>query len=289
MTDDPTGAASPGHAVPLAQMVPEALPDDQPTEPLTNPPASPDEIARTDVTLTSSAEAPRENASSSEAPGEEAAVGGQTSGSASEPLEMLPQPPQPSQPLAVPAVEPKPAPVGETTETVLLLQRTLQRLQRLEDKFDSKIRNDESREAIVDRLHAEVQEYRADLLLKVLKPVLLDLIALHDDIGKIVALAAAPNSDLEKRLLHQVQGFQKDIEDILYRHGVEQYRCPGNEFDPRRQRAARTMPAPHPDLESKVTDRLRVGFACGEKVLRPEHVVVLVKPQPVSPLGGSSR
>jgi len=180
-------------------------------------------------------------------------------------------------------------PAAVVPETLDLLQAVLLRLDRLEAKFDVKIRTDGAREAIVDRLHAELQEHRADMLLKVLKPVLLDLITLHDDLGKILALAATPDSDLEKRLLYQLGGLRKDVEDILYRQGVELFTCPGNDFDPRRQRASRTLSAPHPDLEGKVAERLRTGFAVGDKVLRPELVAVLVKPQSPNPVGGPVR
>ena len=53
--------------------------------------------------------------------------------------------------------------------------------------FEREARAEATREKVVDRLHAELQEYKQDLLLKVMRPVFVDLIQLHDDIGKMVA------------------------------------------------------------------------------------------------------
>jgi molecular chaperone GrpE len=143
------------------------------------------------------------------------------------------------------------------------------RLDSLQSAFDREIRAESTREKVVDRLHAELQEYKNDLLLNVLRPVFVDLIQLHDDIGKIVASQAedTPSVDL-------MRGFQQGIEDILYRQGVEPFELEDDAFDPRRQRAFSTLPTEDPDLNKRVADRLRKGFRIGEKVIRPEIVSV---------------
>src|SRR5689334_17613327 len=61
-----------------------------------------------------------------------------------------------------------------------------QRLIGLQTLFDREIRAEATRERIVDRLHAELQDYKQDLLLKVQRPMFVDLIQLHDDIGKMI-------------------------------------------------------------------------------------------------------
>ena len=48
------------------------------------------------------------------------------------------------------------------------------------------IRAEATRERVIDRLHAELQEYKQDFLLKVQRPIFIDLIQLHDDIGKMI-------------------------------------------------------------------------------------------------------
>lgn len=153
------------------------------------------------------------------------------------------------------------------------------RLDGLTSLFEREVRAEATREKVVDRLHAELQEYKQGLLLGILRPVFVDLIQLHDDIGKILESQAAhdaqePPPDRVGRLLDLMSGFQQGIEDILYRQGVEPFRVEGDTFDPRRQRAITTIACDDPALARRVASRLRKGFQADDRVVRPEHVAV---------------
>jgi molecular chaperone GrpE len=174
---------------------------------------------------------------------------------------------------------PPPPPAREAeaprlSEAVRELGETLGRkLDGLQTLFDREIRAEATREKVVDRLHAELQEYKQDLLLKVLRPVFVDLIQLHDDIGKMVEAHAGPEAAVA-RLLDVMRGFQQGIEDILYRQGVEPFHSPDGAFDPRRQRAVATVPTDDPGQNKTIAARHRKGFEAGDKVIRPEIVSV---------------
>jgi molecular chaperone GrpE len=187
---------------------------------------------------------------------------------------MTESPSPPDLPGADPTPTPESARVPGEGHLLGLLESIAERLARLESRFDDKIKNDAAREAIVQRLHTEVQDYRTDLLLKVLRPVLLDLISLYDEMGQALASPGPEDSGSRERLL---AGFQQEVADILYRQGVEPFAHEGEQFDPRRQRASRTLPAPAPEREGQIAARLRPGFAAGERVLRPELVAVYVR------------
>jgi molecular chaperone GrpE len=146
----------------------------------------------------------------------------------------------------------------------------LGQMEQLRQLFERELRAESSRERIVDRLHAELQEYKNDMLLKVLKPMFMDLIDLHDDIGKMSA-ASAPEEEGLRRALGEVR---QGIEDIFYRQGVEPFTEEGDAFDPRRQRAVTTVPADEPEQARRVAARLRPGFQSADKVIRPEIVSV---------------
>ena len=62
------------------------------------------------------------------------------------------------------------------------------RLEQVEALLKREIRAEAAREKVIDRLHAELQEYKQDLLLSTLRPVFIDLIQLHDDIGKMAVV-----------------------------------------------------------------------------------------------------
>jgi molecular chaperone GrpE len=150
------------------------------------------------------------------------------------------------------------------------LHRKLDGLQTL---FDREIRAEATREKVVDRLHAELQEYKQGLILGILRPVFVDLIQLHDDIGKMVAAQGELEGDAA-RLIDLMRGYQQGIEDILYRQGVEPFETEGDVFDPRRQRALSTVPTDDPERNKRVAARLRKGFQAADKVIRPEMVTV---------------
>jgi molecular chaperone GrpE len=145
----------------------------------------------------------------------------------------------------------------------------------LQAAFEREVRAEATREKVVDRLHAELQEYKQDLLLGVLRPVFVDLIQLHDDIGKMVAAEGSPEGEV-RRLLDTMASFQQAIEDILYRQGVEPFVQESAGFDPRRQRAIATVPTDDPNLARTIAVRHRKGFQTqnGDRVIRPEVVSV---------------
>ncbi len=147
------------------------------------------------------------------------------------------------------------------------------KLDSLHTLFEREIRAEATREKVVDRLHAELQEYKQDLLLNVLRPVFVDLIQLHDDIGKIVESRQAVEGETGG-LLALMRGFQQGIEDILYRQGVEPFYNEDQAFDPRRQRAVATTPTEDPAANKTISARHRKGFRAGEKIIRPEIVSV---------------
>lgn len=147
------------------------------------------------------------------------------------------------------------------------------RLDQLQATLDRDARAESTREKVVDRLHHELQQYKDDLLLKVLRPVFVDLIQLHDDMGKMID-AQGPTEGEASRLLDLIRGFQQGVEDILYRQGVEPFSVEESAFDPRRQRAVQTVATDDPALNKTIAGRHRKGFLASEKVIRPEIVSV---------------
>jgi molecular chaperone GrpE len=157
------------------------------------------------------------------------------------------------------------------------------RIDALRSTFERELRAEANRERVVDRLHAELQDYKQDLLLKVQRPIFIDLIQLHDDVGKMIAArtSADPEALASGSLRGTLESIQTAIEDILYRQGVEPFSLETGEFDPRRQRALSTLPTDEPALNKTVAARIRKGFAAGEKLIRPELVsVFLLRPSP---------
>jgi molecular chaperone GrpE len=193
--------------------------------------------------------------------------------------------------------EPEPDPVLEAVERVARIgERVERKLADLEGRFDREVRAEATREKVVDRLHSELQEYKQGLLLSAMRPVFVDLIQLHDDIGKVAAAPGEGEGAAEgegenateseaaavaRRYVALLKGFQQGIEDVLYRQGVEPFQTEGDAFDPRQQRAIATAPTEDPALNKTVAARHRKGFRAGDRVIRPEVVSVYALKRPV--------
>src|SRR5579863_4500668 len=83
---------------------------------------------------------------------------------------------------------------GVTTGDVMQrLQMLTIEMQRLREDFETKVKYDESKERLIDSLHRELQVYREGLHFKILKPVVIDLIAMYDDLGKLIDAVLTKN------------------------------------------------------------------------------------------------
>ncbi len=154
------------------------------------------------------------------------------------------------------------------------------RFEKLQSFLERESRAEAARERVVDRLHAELEEYKQDLLLKILRPIFIDLIQLHDDLGKMAEAGEREDSAASSvRLPETLRNFQQGVEDILYRQGVEPYQVEGDVFDARRQRTVSSSPTTDPAQSRTIYQRLRKGFQADDKVIRPELVSVYIHKQ----------
>jgi molecular chaperone GrpE len=135
---------------------------------------------------------------------------------------------------------------------------------------------DRFREEMVDRLHADLQSYRSDLVAKAVRPVLHSMIRLHDDVGKLLdALGREPADQVTaERLIELLAGFREDVGIALEQNGVTAFHGATEEFDPRRQTAARTIECADASLAGRVAALALPGFEHGETLLQKERVVV---------------
>jgi molecular chaperone GrpE (heat shock protein) len=161
-----------------------------------------------------------------------------------------------------------------------LEDRLGQGFERLLGELKARWALDRFREAQVDKLHAELQEHKRDLLGRAVQPVLQGLVRLHGDLGKTVeALQDKDPKELSpQRFFGVLDGFQEDLELLLERHGVSRFESPGEVFEPARQTALRTEPAPRAELAGRILARIRPGFEQGDVLLRKEGVAVWASP-----------
>jgi len=165
-----------------------------------------------------------------------------------------------------------------TSETALMatLHHLVDAMEQLRQDFDTKIKYDASKERQIDSLHNELQAYRAGLYFKILRPVILDLICMHDDLNRLVGSISRSEGEgtiPATQVLKNLESFQATIEEILQRNGVEPYSVEGETFVSGRQRALQAVETPESSLDKHIARRVSKGFEYDEKILRPELVM----------------
>lgn len=154
------------------------------------------------------------------------------------------------------------------------MQQLIDEMRALRQEFDTKIKYDASKERQIDSLHNELQAYRAGLHFKILRPVILDLISMHDDLSRLIESIPREEGVIPiSQVLKNLESFQVTVEEILQRNGVEPYSVDGESFVSGRQRALQAIETDEPSLDKTVARRVRKGFEYDEKILRPELVM----------------
>jgi molecular chaperone GrpE len=153
------------------------------------------------------------------------------------------------------------------------LQDLVAAIEQLRQDFDAKLKYDNSKERQIDSLHNELQAYRADLYFKILRPVILDLISMHDDFSRLIGSTSSVEDMIPvAQVLKNLESFQGTIEEILLRNGVESYSVEEETFVSGKQRALQAIDTTEASQDRQIRRRVSKGFAYQEKILRPELV-----------------
>lgn len=168
---------------------------------------------------------------------------------------------------ASPAVLPSLQPL--LTHTLHPLLEAVAGLQR---DFDAKVKYDTSKDRLIETLHRELQAHQQGLHFRVLQPVFLDLIAMFDDIGQLLAWIEEETLPASEQMVRHIRILQESVEEILRRHGVETFVREEDVFLPQKQRCVKTVPTADVSLDRHIARRVRCGFLYDEKLLRYELV-----------------
>jgi molecular chaperone GrpE (heat shock protein) len=142
--------------------------------------------------------------------------------------------------------------------------------------FEDKIALDHFKEEQVRQLHNELQSYKTNLLAKAMRPLVIGMIRLHEDMGKMVDFFQTSDKDkLEHdHVLRSFERLQEDILNVLDQNGIIPYRELSREFNPVRQRVLRKVPTSDSILVGRIAESLRYGFEQGDMVIQKEGVAV---------------
>ena len=144
----------------------------------------------------------------------------------------------------------------------------------LRQDFDTKITFDEKQERLIDSLQSELQDYRAGLHFKILRPIIFALISMHDDLGKMIESSSREEGRVSTaQILTNFEALQITVEELLQSNGVEPYSVDGKNFVSGKQRSLQAVETSEPFLNKQIACRVSKGFIYDKNVLRPELVM----------------
>jgi molecular chaperone GrpE (heat shock protein) len=139
----------------------------------------------------------------------------------------------------------------------------------LREVFEAKIRYDEVRERVVESMSEELTQHRQGVFRMQLRPVLLDLVAIYDDISQMIGAA-----DCLPETAQQLEFVRDSVKQTLARNGAEMFSGEGEAVDRALQKVIAVVETPDPDADRRIAARLRPGFRWDDRVLRSEWVNV---------------
>ncbi|MET9227619.1 nucleotide exchange factor GrpE [Lentzea sp. NPDC003310] len=132
-----------------------------------------------------------------------------------------------------------------------------------------------AREKVIEDLHEEVQRLRAGERALVLKPVVVDLQTLRNDL--VHQARTVPGEMSARQVADLLESFALSVEQALERCGSTPVRPePGTPFAARDHRAVKVVAAEHRDEDSTIAEVVADGYydANLDRVTAPARVVV---------------
>lgn len=158
-----------------------------------------------------------------------------------------------------------------SSESAILLKALQESLLKLEEKFDKKIAEDTHKNSLFDKMYEELASYKKDLYAKLVSPFINETISLLNDYERVIERA----DKLEKEeIIEIIKGIPDDLENMLEVNGVERFSEETEFFNPRVQRAVKTMPTGDIESDNKIAERIRKGYRWNQIMLKPEMVKI---------------
>jgi molecular chaperone GrpE (heat shock protein) len=135
-----------------------------------------------------------------------------------------------------------------------------------------RISNDRVREKAFDQLYEELRQYKEDFIFQAEKPLLLDLLLFYDSL--IWFRSSLESGEMSPKVVGESFQFLIDeFEELLYRRDVLPTQ-PEDEFNRERQKAVQVVYTDDVSLDWRISRVIKRGFTRGERVLRPEEVIL---------------
>lgn len=179
--------------------------------------------------------------------------------------------------------------LGEIGEKMNALEKGLapgrEAVEKMVEKFDSKIALDAHSKEMFSAMHSELKSYKDSALFDIFhKPFLKDLVLLYDDLGKLqkhgrqlTDKAAEKVAEMKEDFHHHannIDNIMALVLEMLNRMDVEMIEETGVTIDKQYHKVVNTRKTSNADEDGKIAEIVNRGFRWRGKLLRHEEVIV---------------
>ena len=143
------------------------------------------------------------------------------------------------------------------------------RIESLTKIVEARLSYDKTKEMAFDRLYDELDDLKQNRMFDFIRPMFIDLILLFDRFDN-TKKSLQENASIEKTL----NSFEDELLEILYRRDVEIIKLSGEIFNKKYQLALETEETSDKSKNNQIARVVRRGFKSGERVIRPEEVII---------------
>lgn len=149
-------------------------------------------------------------------------------------------------------------------------------IKKLMRDFETKLMVDSQKDQIIDNLHRELQEYKNNENQDRYLPLIRDLISLIDNLEKKLVEIDKNGYENPEKLVDMLKFTAQDVEDILYRQGIEALPNLGEKFDSKRHKVIKMIKTPYKEKDKQIAEVFGKAYSWEERQIRPELVAVYV-------------
>lgn len=150
-----------------------------------------------------------------------------------------------------------------------------QAIAQLQKDFEVKVKYDESKERTINALHKELQDYREDMVFKILRPLIMDITSIYDHLQLLTKkYGNLSESNSANSIASELTSFTEEIEEIVSRYGFKFYQNDSETYDRSKQKAQKIINTDDSTLDKQIVEHLRMGLQYQKRIVRPETVSV---------------
>ncbi|WP_169891060.1 nucleotide exchange factor GrpE [Litchfieldia alkalitelluris] len=140
--------------------------------------------------------------------------------------------------------------------------------------FQTKMMVDAQKDQIIDNLHRELQDYKNNENQDRFLPLIRDLIDLIDNLKKHLGEIEKHGYEHPESLVKLIKYTAQDVEDILYRQGIEALPYQKGKLDTKRHKVVKTIKTADIEKDKQIAEVFGKAYSWDERQIRPELVAV---------------